>query len=355
MAKEVMEKLEEQLNCSICLDTYRNPKLLQCFHVYCQGCLVKLVVRDLQGRDSITCPVCRQVTPIDPTRGARGLQPAFHINRLLEIQDSVKKIQDLPVKQEDTTAGNSFSSKVNVAPVSGAKVKCCPEHLEEELKLYCSTCKDLICCECAIKRGKHHDHEYETIKTAFKLYEGEITASLLPLEEQLKATDKTLAQLDQVCSDLSKQRMEVETDVHKKVERLHRFLDARKIELIQELHEATQLRLKCLATQRDQVETLQARLSSCLEFVRGSLESGNQGEVLLMRSSTAKQVTELTNTHLPNVWAPKSMPKTTFLLSSDITLMCKSFGKLLSSDNVRKSSSTATGIQIDKQGRYVEL
>ena len=94
LAEEVLKKLfEEQLNCSICLDTYTDPKLLQCFHVYCRQCLVPLVNQDQQGRLGLSCPTCRQVTPI-PDRGVAGLQPAFHINHLLELQESLQKVEN---------------------------------------------------------------------------------------------------------------------------------------------------------------------------------------------------------------------------------------------------------------------
>ena len=53
MAEQALKRLEEQLNCSICLDTFTDPKLLQCFHVYCQQCLVPLGVRDQQGQLSL--------------------------------------------------------------------------------------------------------------------------------------------------------------------------------------------------------------------------------------------------------------------------------------------------------------
>ena len=94
MAEEVLKKLfEDQLNCSICLGTHTDPKLLQCFHVYCRQCLVPLVDRDQQGRLGLSCPTCRQVTPI-PDRGVAGLQPAFHINHLLEVQESLQKVEN---------------------------------------------------------------------------------------------------------------------------------------------------------------------------------------------------------------------------------------------------------------------
>ena len=64
MAEKALNRLEDQLNCSICLDTYTDPKLLQCFHAYCKQCLVPLVDRDQQGQLGLSCPTCRQVTPI---------------------------------------------------------------------------------------------------------------------------------------------------------------------------------------------------------------------------------------------------------------------------------------------------
>ena len=115
MAEKVLEKLEEQLNCSICLDTYTDPKLLQCFHVYCRQCLVPLVDRDQQGQLGLTCPICRQATPI-PGRGVAGLQSAFHVNRLLEIRESFQNPAATPegaaptdVKPVDEKVGHCFA------------------------------------------------------------------------------------------------------------------------------------------------------------------------------------------------------------------------------------------------------
>ena len=156
MAEKVVEKLEEQLNCSVCLDTYTNPKLLQCFHVYCQHCLVRLVVRDREGRLGITCPNCRQVTPV-PDRGVAGLKPAFHINRLLEILE----------KSE-----NPAINLKKAAPVSAnlGKASHCFVHKGKEFELYCETvtCGELICWKCALKGGKHHDHDYEELDKLFQ-------------------------------------------------------------------------------------------------------------------------------------------------------------------------------------------
>ena len=141
--KKAEKKLEEHLNCPICLDTYTDPKQLQCNHVYCRQCLVPLGVRDQQGKLGLTCPACRQVTPI-PDRGVAGLQPAFHINRLLEIQESFQVLM-VPAAVPVGAVGEATS---NVSPRTS--LRHCFEHPEEELKLYCEPCGELVCYQCVI-------------------------------------------------------------------------------------------------------------------------------------------------------------------------------------------------------------
>ena len=106
--------------------------------------------------------------------------------------------------------------------------------------------------------------------------------------------EKALTQLDARRDEISDQRAAIEADIHNTITRLHETLDIRKTELISQLHQLTQAKLKSLAAQRDQIETIQAQLSSCLLFMRENLKTGNQGEVLMMKSTTVRQVKELT-------------------------------------------------------------
>ena len=106
--EEVLEKIEEQLQCSVCLETYKNPKQLLCHHICCLKCLRPLV-QSQQGQLSVTCPLCRHVTPIPPG-GVAGLQSAVHVTGLLEIRDSVTKIPE-PVKELESPANHELDYK----------------------------------------------------------------------------------------------------------------------------------------------------------------------------------------------------------------------------------------------------
>ena len=320
MAEKTLKKVEEELNCSICLDTYSDPKLLQCLHAYCHKCLMKLVVRDQQGQLILTCPICRHDTPV-PANGVAGLQPAFQINHILEIMEEHKKAATDPPASAEKAERDSASL------TSRDKVKvCCREHAGKEVELFCETCREPVCVKCAIKGGKHHSHDCEELDKAFDRYKVEVTASLELMEKQVTTITKALAQLDARCAEISDQQAAVEADVHTAFRKLQRILDTRKTELIGQLHHSTQMKLKGLAVQRDQLETTLAQLSSCLGFMKESLKTGSQEEVLSMKSSVVKQVKVLTTTFTPDMLKPSTEADVIFSALEDVATACRNYG-----------------------------
>ena len=314
---EALKKLEEQLNCSICLDTYTDPKLLQCFHVYCRQCLVPLV--DQGGHLGIACPTCRQVTPV-PDRGVAGLQPAFHINHFLEI-----------LENSATTPTEAVESATTVdAPSTGDHTRHCFEHPEEELKLYCETCGELVCFQCAIKGGKHHDHNYALLKKAFEKYKDEITSSLEPMEKKVSSAKKALARLESCSGEISDQRAATAESVHSTFRRLREVLDVRETEVIGQLDQIAQRKLKSLAIQKDEIETTLAQLCSCLHFTRESLRTGKEEDVLMMKPNTVRQVRDLTTPFQPDFLEPSTKADIAFSASPNIATECQGYGQVLS-------------------------
>ena len=339
MAEKVVERVEEQLNCSICLDTYTDPKILQCFHVFCRQCLVPLGVRDQQGQLSLTCPTCRQVTPI-PARGVAGLQSAFHINNLLEIlEDSVKKLENAPATPERATP--TYLNPVN-------KASHCFVHEDKELELYCETCGELICYKCVAKSGKHHSHDYEELNIAFEKYKEEITSSLEPMEKQVTTIKKALALIEQCCGEISDQRAAIEDNIHVTFRQLREVLTVRETELIGQLHKATQGKLKGLAAQRDQIETTLAQLDSCLHFMRKSIKAGNESNVLMMKTNTVHQMKELSTPFQPDTLKPNAEADLVFSALADLTAMCQSYGQVFApgSPDLSKCHTTGKGLEV---------
>ena len=331
-----IEKVEEQLQCSVCLDTYTDPKLLQCFHVYCQKCLVKLVDRNQQGQLFLSCPICRRATPV-PANGVSGLQSAFLITPLLDMVKEQNNTATDPPASADGVEGESSRFALPV------KIRC-RYHIGKEVELFCDTCEEPICLECVIKSGKHFGHETELINVAFEKYKAEIAPSLKVLEKQLAISTQALAELSAYGGEISDQQAAIKVTIHDTFGRLQKVLDARKTELISNLQHISDRKLKNLEVLKDQIETTHAEQSSCLDFTRKSLETeNNQKEVLMMRKAIANQVKELTTTFQPDVLKPDTKDDMIFSVPENFTRECQSYGQVFSLNMPDPSKCSATG------------
>ena len=389
VAKQALEKLEDQLTCAICFNAFKDPKLLQCFHVYCKDCLQQLVITDRQGQLSLRCPTCRQSTLLPSTTGVSGLQPAFHIHHLMEIQEALKKIKE-PKKvtcgkcrkspQPATNYcrdcgeficsvcstvhsqwGDFINHKVvaieqleqNVEQFDALKkvTLYCSLHPGKELELYCDTCGELICHNCTVNKHCRPEHKYDLVGDTFQRYKAEIIASLEPVEKQLGVASKALGQFDLRSHELDDLQVAIEGNIHQQIRQLQELLEARKAELIDQLQQLIQVKKKNLAAQKNEVETVHAQLASCLSFVRESLRTGSQGEVIKMKKAVVKQIKEMTDNFKPDMLPPCEPANVKFIASTEVTQVCQQFGRVfLQQISLEKCNATGKGLEVAKPG-----
>ena len=306
--KLLKKKLDEQLRCAICREIYTNPKVLQCFHVYCQQCLIALVARDRQGHRKIACPTCCRSTPI-PDAGLAALQPAFHINHLLE----------------------------NQRPTTTCPAQFCPNHPDEELKLYCETCKESICLKCAIRGGDHHSHKYDDLKENLEKCKQEVASKLEPMKEHVKDMTKALEQLDKRCGEISNQRGSIAHSIRVNFMRLRKLLDIRETTLVGQLDLVIQSKLKRLAVQRKEIENVIAQFNSYLQYVGESLKTSNMREV---KMSVVQQIVKALTARLqPDAFRPIAQADIEFIGSEKLT----SYGQLVALGSPDPSKCHAAG------------
>lgn len=167
------------------------------------------------------------------------------------------------------------------------------------------------------------------------------------MEKQLKTIIDALAQLNVRCDEISNQQASIEDNLNDAFGRLHEVLELRKIKLISHLHEIAEGKLKGLGAQKDQVETIQARLCSCLDFTRESLKTGSQGEILMMKATTVKQVKELTTVFQANKLKPNAEADMLFSALPDITVSCQNYGQVLASGSPDPQKCYAEGIGLE--------
>ena len=149
----------------------------------------------------------------------------------------------------------------------------------------------------------------------FKRHKIDIIASLKPVENQFSVVSKALEQLDVRSQQLNDQQAAIETNIQQQIQQLHDLLGVRKAELIRQLDQQIQMKMKNLAAQKDEVETVQTQLVSCLSFVRESLRTGSQGEVMKMKKAVMKQIKEMTDNFKQDMLPPCEPANVKFIYS----------------------------------------
>ena len=82
--ESLLINLKEQVTCSICLDTYSEPKTISCLHTFCCECLEKHA-RVSQKQGKFRCPECQAVIDLPEGNRFDRLPNSFFHKSLLSL------------------------------------------------------------------------------------------------------------------------------------------------------------------------------------------------------------------------------------------------------------------------------
>nr|XP_014353340.1 PREDICTED: E3 ubiquitin-protein ligase TRIM39-like [Latimeria chalumnae] len=139
--------LEEEMNCSVCQELFKDPVITKCGHNFCRECVCEY----WKEKTSQSCPICRADSAISDL---------ITNHTLRNIVETYKK--------------EGKKSKVQSESV-------CSQH-REELKLYCLEDQEAICVICQTSR-KHKNHTCLPIEEAAQEFKEELKNSLKPLQD----------------------------------------------------------------------------------------------------------------------------------------------------------------------------
>ena len=327
---------------------------------------------------SLTCPTCRHIVPLSE-KGVDGLQSDFHIDHLFEIRDAFNKAaQAGQTKCGNCEAGDAtgychdceeflcdncqaahkalkltrshqivsiqeFQAQAAKLIAAKKKIPSCEKHRGNELKIYCETCKELICNDCTIRL--HRDHNYDLVADVFPKHKEELVSSLKPVKQKLHTVQQALKAFDTRAKEINDQRATLEAHIHKEIDHLHQLLDQRRAQLVGELDMLTQQKLKSLAAQRDQVEITQVKLTSCLEYAEGGFQTGTESEVLAMKAPVIKRIEQISAEFDPDTIQPVTRANIKLIMDEkeQVERTCRSYLEAAEDQGVSIKKSTVEG------------
>ncbi|XP_058858021.1 tripartite motif-containing protein 2-like isoform X1 [Acipenser ruthenus] len=295
----VVRQIDKQfLICSICLDRYKNPKVLPCLHTFCERCLQNYIpVHSL----TLSCPVCRQ-TSILPEKGVSALQNNFFITNLMDV------LQRSPdSSSEDSTTLETVTAVATGKPLS------CPNHGGNVMEFYCPSCETAMCQECTA--GEHAEHPTVPLKDVVEQHKASLQDQLDAVKNRLPEIDSALKFLYEILQQLTSQKSSIEEDIHSTFDELQKTLNVRKSVLLMELEVTFGLKQKVLQTQLDTLLRGQEGIKSSCNFTEQALHHGTEAEVLLVKKQMSERLSELASQEYP--LQPEENDQLDFLIETD--------------------------------------
>ncbi|XP_019627306.1 PREDICTED: uncharacterized protein LOC109472165 isoform X6 [Branchiostoma belcheri] len=272
----VMESLERDLSCPVCLEMFNKPVLLlPCQHNLCRHC-AEDILTNMGGwaryGGSFKCPTCRDQI----TLGRQGLD-GLKRNILVEtIIESYRVAQ---------------SAGIKTAPPGGGAY--CRDHKDERVNLYCVTDERPICGLCVI--GQHNQHNIIELQTIFK--------------EKKEKIETEMNRLQQKNSDMSKEMSDIQATL--------RIIEGdpgprRKFRSIYGLHDVADVESKCKDTKAkllSECDSLIALINERKDALVEKLEKEQRESSRTLREQIASRQTRLDKCKKTAAWVEDMLGK----------------------------------------------
>ncbi|XP_078614325.1 uncharacterized protein LOC144883604 [Branchiostoma floridae x Branchiostoma japonicum] len=330
---------EDFLECQICLQPYRRPKVLSCLHFFCLQCLEGFLKKQ-KVKTELDCPTCRTKTLL-PDGGVAKLKDNFFVESLKDTVDVHKNLTNeggsLVCGSCETKSGaESFCTECGdflcdecatmhrrmkvtrghqVIGVEQLKAESdnvqikprplpqCRIHSQETLKFFCIDCSEAICQVCTALSHKDHKYQYFT-DTAVKAKE-----DILAL---LAKTDKKMVDLKNADQLAHTQKTELEKNVTESIKKIKRkaeqtrkdlvaLVNQQEAELLDCVNTVSQTRSKEFSTAIEEIETATVALESAAEFGRNIVEHGSEFDIMAVSKDVNSRLKRLLQVELADI------------------------------------------------------
>ena len=306
----------DQLKCSICMETYRSPRILPCLHSFCTECLTIVLHDGEDGTKRICCPDCVEEHEL-PSEGVVGLPVNVYLKSVLDITeerahndngDSRERIKcdlcgrdtctmmshcticsydlcidcDLIHRRETHHSPQHKHSARHRESVDDGRdehfevVYClfCYRHREKEAEMYCETCHVSVCEECT--STIHTKHTCVRIENS-SVRDVACTARVLKQAKSvMNSLQDSSLKLKYTLNSLRVQNTKVSTAICDTIDSQMHALQEHKRNLLQQLEEICTQKEEALLLQILEIQTtledIGAHYSQAATIVKSQME-----------------------------------------------------------------------------------
>ena len=269
----LVKNLTKQVTCSICLDTYTEPKTISCLHTFCCECLQRHA-RVSQRQGKFRCPECQ--AEIDLPHGNRfdRLPNSFFHKSLLGVLEAEDR-EAIPREQQDT----------------------CSQHTEERLRYYCSSCKVCICPICVTE--DHRGHAFDVLEKAVQEEKKNIVSTVQTIKEKANLFRAELRKLEELSEDVEMIIAIAKQEVSEATEHVITKTRQQEKQLLESLEVMRRKRLERVNSAKQELESLVKKMLQGAEFAEDLVQRGSTVDIIQNKNKLRQKLEELRGVEVP--------------------------------------------------------
>ncbi|KAK7116182.1 E3 ubiquitin-protein ligase TRIM45-like [Littorina saxatilis] len=306
-----------KVTCAVCLEKYRRPKLLPCFHTFCQSCLQAVA----GVSPSFLCPACRAPV-ILPPRGVSALQSNFYVEA--DVQDeasSKRRLCDVcaedreathtclqcqqryclpcrrvhdsitacrghsvvslePEGEEEGACGGAGSSPKRAGQQRRGREEWCAKHSDQKLLLHCNKCRANICMQC--KLTLHEGHPTHDLVDEGARVKAKLQGMLGDLTLQMQQIDQMLLSLENCNAKIAEQQEKTERDFRNRAETLRQWLDQSLNEAVKSVQSAANRFMTPIQNDFEQLRNTKSAFQAQHDHLARALRDGTDTDLVTL-------------------------------------------------------------------------
>ena len=378
--------VKEDLTCIICQELFNVPKTLICLHTFCKDCLEKAETARKRTRASndstvsaneVECPFCRGIAKYEGH--IAGIQTNFNYVNLVErlstheaissqsnllcgkcklnaqatafcydckcaLCETCNQMHQRTVEYSSHNISSLDEIKQSTTLPSVSRNYMCPVH-NDELRLLCFDCQDVICRDCTI--SDHNGHKFQFIPQIIEDQKKEIQEKCQPLESTMKVVtgcyERLQAHIDKVTQIKDKRSRRINAAIDKAIE----MLELRRVVLLEESDKVHATTKKNLDIQLEQVEEAKKSIANAIDFCKTTIEKKSSVEILMFKKEMIARSKTLTESHEDFENYEITEDDHTRFTYDDESI--RTFGKLCEAPFPSTSSAEGLGLEVPLQ------
>ena len=331
--ESLLVNLKKQVTCSICLDTYTEPKTISCLHTFCCECLEKHA-RVSQKQGKFRCPECQAAIDLPEGNRFDRLPNSFFHKSLLSLLAVRQSGEASSITCYQCSATNpqmyycfdcgrfmcpdcfnahevlkkSFQGH-KVTPLQDFKTEdyeallrrqpfCSQEFHEREItRFFCSQCQVCICQICIVT--DHQNHKVVLLDKAAHEEKDNIISGAKLIKKMESELQEVIKQFEETISKLESNLATAKRGVEQTAEQMIANIREREREALESLEATRVSRLHKINLAKQEVESLVKQMNQAAQFAENLVQRTSSSDIMQNKETLRTKFEELLRVAVP--------------------------------------------------------